>query len=251
MPLPDSAHLREDDKRRAIRRGSSRHAEAPSLSNRAVAQFVLLSPVGGRLGTRAVPLDAEGTRPVYSGDDSTLPLAEIVKRAVQSDGSVLMPSSAVGRALALLRVLQGPKRSGAIPPNRLVFPDRPMAAEAAAPYRSFGRRLRVGAAALKHVTDGVRSTATLQPPQRVARARCASVVIAASGVATGGRLLAAPAGVVARRAQRHRAGRLPGGRQPRRAAAGGRTRNEDLRRMGTGARRAAAAGRLLGPRRPR
>ena len=86
--LLDSAHLQEEDARRANRYGSSRHAKALPLytradAQRAIPQFVplppgrearigqstvSLSPVGHLLGACAVRLEHLGTRLVFSGD---------------------------------------------------------------------------------------------------------------------------------------------------------------------------------------
>ena len=86
---------------------------------------------------------------------------------------------------------------------------------------------------------------------RLSASRYPAIIISASGMATGGRVLhhlkaAAPdernAVVFAG---------LPGRRQPRRAPGGRRTRGQDPWRDGAGARRGAAPAGLLGPRRPR
>ena len=86
--LLDSAHLQEEDARRANRVGSSRHAPALALytvadAKRALARLVplapgrsttigavrvALTPVGHLLGACAVTLQAAGTTLVYSGD---------------------------------------------------------------------------------------------------------------------------------------------------------------------------------------
>jgi len=242
--LLDSAHLQEEDARRANRYGSSRHAKALPLYTRADAQRVIaqfvplapgrearigqstvsLSPVGHLLGACAVRLEHAGTRLVFSGDvgrsndllmpppepvteadvliiestygnrehpaeDSALRLADIVNRTVQRGGSVVMPAFAVGRAQALMLMLRRLKRAGAIPADLPVFLDSPMAAEATALYRRFGRLLRVPAAEARGLADGVRIVATLQESMRLVGARYPAVIISASGMATGGRVL--------------------------------------------------------------
>jgi metallo-beta-lactamase family protein len=245
--LLDSAHLQEEDARRANRYGYSRHEKALPLYTRADARRALsqlvplvpgrtlavgrhqvtLTPVGHLLGACAVTLQEPGRtgrRLVFSGDlgrsndllmpppeaitradlmivESTygnrthppdspaLRLADIVQRTVQRGGSVLMPAFAVGRAQALLLVLQRLKREGAIPTELPIFVDSPMAVEATALYRQHARLMRVPAAEMRSLTQGVRMIATVQQSMRLAGARYPCIIISASGMATGGRVL--------------------------------------------------------------
>ena len=242
--LLDSAHLQEEDARRANRYGYSRHEKAMPLYSRADAlraleqlvplvpgralkigrSTVRLTPVGHLLGACAVNLDDSHLSLGFSGDlgrsadllmpppqpprpadvllveatygnrvhppeDSPQRLAEIVNRTVQRGGSVLMPSFAVGRAQALLLVLQRLKAAGAIPAQLPIFLDSPMAIEATALYRRFGALLRISKREVQTLCDGVRLVTTVQQSQRLAAARYPAIVISASGMATGGRVL--------------------------------------------------------------
>ena len=242
--LLDSAHLQEEDARRANRYGYSRHAKALPLyaradAQRALAQFVplapgralklgrvtvQLTPVGHLLGACMVSLAAGSERLLFSGDvgrenDLLMPppeappladvllvestygnrvhpaedvatrLAEIVSAALARGGSVLMPSFAVGRAQALLLVLQRLRRSGAIPAELPIFVDSPMAQQATTLYRRNGRLLRVRPAEVSGLTDGVRMIETVQQSMRLVASRWPRIVISASGMATGGRVL--------------------------------------------------------------
>jgi metallo-beta-lactamase family protein len=126
---------------------------------------------------------------IHPADDDIARLAEIIQHTVRRGGSVLMPAFAVGRAQALLLVLQRLKRSGAIAADIPIFLDSPMAIEATALYRQYGRLLRVAAREMRGLTDGVRMVATAQQSQRLTALRYPSVIIASSGMATGGRVL--------------------------------------------------------------
>jgi metallo-beta-lactamase family protein len=242
--LLDSAHLQEEDARRANRYGYSRHAKALPLytradAQRALAQFVplapgralelgrvtvQLTPAGHLLGACMVTLAAGSERLLFSGDvgrenDLLMPppepppgadvllvestygnrvhpaedvaarLAEIVNATLARGGSVLMPSFAVGRAQALLLVLQRLRRSGAIPAELPIFVDSPMAQQATLLYRRNGRLLRVKPAEVSGLTDGVRMIETVQQSMRLVASRWPRIVISASGMATGGRVL--------------------------------------------------------------
>ena len=245
--LLDSAHLQEEDARRANRQGFSRHAKALPLYTRADAERALaqmvplkaghetqigrhrlrLSPVGHLLGACAVHLTEpgrQGLQLVFSGDvgrsnDLLMPppqpikqadvlivestygnrdhpdddpldrLADIVKHTVQRGGSVLMPSFAVGRAQALLLLLQRLRRAGRLDPRIPIFLDSPMAIEATALYRRHAKLLAVPASEMRHLCDDVRMVTTLQQSQRLAGSRYPAIIISASGMATGGRVL--------------------------------------------------------------
>jgi metallo-beta-lactamase family protein len=122
-------------------------------------------------------------------DDPAPMLGEIVRETVRRGGSVLMPAFAVGRAQALLLLLQRLKASGQVPGRLPIFLDSPMAIEATALYRQFRRLLRVGAAEIERLTDGVTLVTTAAQSMRLSRSRYPCVIISASGMATGGRVL--------------------------------------------------------------
>ncbi len=245
--LLDSAHLQEEDARRANRYGYSRHAKALPLYTRADAERALnqlvpllpgrnlalgrhtlrLSPVGHLLGACAVHLTEpgrEGRRLVFSGDvgrahdllmpppepvtradllivestygnrnhpqqDGVAVLADTINRTVQRGGSVLMPAFAVGRAQALLLVLQRLRKSGGIDSRIPIFLDSPMALAATELYRKNGKLLNVPRRELQSLCEGVRLVTTAQQSMRLSASRYPSIIISASGMATGGRVL--------------------------------------------------------------
>ena len=242
--LLDSAHLQEEDARRANRLGYSKHPKALPLYTRTEAQRAIdqlrplapgrslkvadvtvdLIPVGHLLGACAVRLTRGRETLVFSGDigrhdDLLMPapqkvaradvmlvestygnrwhpqedvqarLAELVSQTVQRGGSVLLPSFAVGRAQALLLVLQRLRRAELIPAHIPMFLDSPMAIEATELYQRHQRLLRVPASEVKGLLDGVRVVRTPQESAALARHRFPCVIISASGMATGGRVL--------------------------------------------------------------
>ena len=183
-----------------------------------------LTPVGHLLGACAVSLRSGSERLVFSGDvgrrdDLLMPapqplpeadvllvestygnrvhpkedvaarLAQIVRDTVQRGGSVLMPAFAVGRAQALLVVLQRLKAAGEIPAQLPVYLDSPMAVQATALYRKHRRLLRLGARESEQLAEGVHLVADAKASMRLQRSRWPSVIISASGMATGGRVL--------------------------------------------------------------
>ncbi len=243
--LLDSAHLQEEDARRANRKGFSRHAKALPLytkadAKKAIAKLVplapgrvrrigdvevVLTPVGHLLGACAITLRHGGQSLGFSGDlgrsgdilmpppqplgavdvllvestygnrchpatdDTPQQLAQIVRDTVARGGSVLLPTFAVGRAQALLAVLQRLKRAGEIPAHLPIFLDSPMAIEATALYTRHRRLLRLPPAEMAQLCDGVRMVATAAQSQRLAASRMPAIILSASGMATGGRVL--------------------------------------------------------------
>ncbi|MCU0923496.1 MAG: MBL fold metallo-hydrolase, partial [Burkholderiaceae bacterium] len=228
--LLDSAHLQEEDARRANRYGYSRHTKALPLytqrdAQRALAHVVPLapgreqahgdvrigfSPVGHLLGACAVTLTHRGERLVFSGDvgrsddllmpppqplpeadvlliestygnrahpkeDVAAELARLVRDTVQRGGSVLMPAFAVGRAQALMLVLQRLKAAGEIPAELPVYLDSPMAVQATALYHKHRRLLRVSAREAEHLSDGVHMISDMRQSMRLVRSRWPSV----------------------------------------------------------------------------
>ena len=197
---------------------------APGRELRLGALRVLLTPVGHLLGACAVSLQSGDERLVFSGDvgrsqDLLMPapqplpeadvllvestygnrvhpredvaarLGQIIRDTVQRGGSVLMPAFAVGRAQALLLVLQRLKAAGEIPSDLPVYLDSPMAVQATALYHQHRRLLRLGPREADHLADGVHMVAEAKQSMRLLRSRWPSVIISASGMATGGRVL--------------------------------------------------------------
>jgi len=242
--LLDSAHLQEEDARRANRGGWSRHQPAKPLYTVQQARKALqllkplapgrtakvggvqveLKPAGHLLGASSVRLQAGDASLVFSGDlgrgdDLLMPapqaqtqadvlliestygnrlhplqdvqqrLGEIVRAAVRRGGSVLLPSFAVGRAQALLLVLQRLRQAGELPADLPIVLDSPMARTATELYQRHGRLLRVPPREVANLTDGVTLVETPQESQALMRSRWPKVVISASGMATGGRVL--------------------------------------------------------------
>ncbi|MBI5255125.1 MAG: MBL fold metallo-hydrolase [Burkholderiales bacterium] len=242
--LLDSAHLQEEDARRANKYGFTRHEKALPLyttadAKRAIAKItplptgrelpvgklgITLSPVGHLLGACAVTLRHKSESLAFSGDvgrakdlvmpapeplagadvllvestygnrrhppeDVSLRLAYIVRDTLRRGGTVLLPSFAVGRAQALLLVLQRLKAAGEIPDRVPIYLDSPMATEATALYRKHRRLLRIAPAEANALCDGVRIVTTGAQSQKLSASRYPAIIISASGMATGGRVL--------------------------------------------------------------
>ena len=126
---------------------------------------------------------------LHPQEDAGERLAAIIQRTIERGGSVLLPTFAVGRAQALLLLLQRLRRAGQIPHALPVFVDSPMATAATALYKRHAGELRVPPREMKSLTDGITFTETVQQSMRLTRSRFPSVILSASGMATGGRVL--------------------------------------------------------------
>jgi metallo-beta-lactamase family protein len=125
---------------------------------------------------------------LHPHDDVAAQLAAIVRDTVQRGGSVLLPSFAVGRAQALLLCIARLKAAGRIP-DAPVFLDSPMAAQATAIHARHAGLLRIDRAELDLMLGCARFVETPDESKAVSQLRYPSIIIAASGMATGGRVL--------------------------------------------------------------
>jgi metallo-beta-lactamase family protein len=125
----------------------------------------------------------------HANSDAQTELGRIVRDTVGRGGSVLLPTFAVGRAQALLVLLRRLKAAGEIPHGVPIFLDSPMAIEATELYRKHRRLLALRPGEAQSMTDGVRMVTTAVQSSRLARSRYPSIILSASGMATGGRVL--------------------------------------------------------------
>jgi len=116
-------------------------------------------------------------------------LAEIVNKTIHRGGTVVIPAFAVGRAQSVLFYIERLKHAGRLPNTLQVFLDSPMAIDASEifcrhpdDHRLSPKECRAFAAGAHYVRDGEESKALTANPMP-------KVIISASGMATGGRIL--------------------------------------------------------------
>jgi metallo-beta-lactamase family protein len=129
-----------------------------------------------------------GDRSHPAADDSVL--ADAVNRTVERGGSVLIPAFAVDRTELVMLALQRLRDEGRIP-KVPIFVDSPMALATLEVYRSAAFRPGSGMRTGTHLGEDGQVTAVRDPTQseRLNRPKHPCIIISASGMATGGRVV--------------------------------------------------------------
>jgi metallo-beta-lactamase family protein len=178
---------------------------------------------GHILGAAAVTLEYQGIRITFSGDlgrphdpvmlapvapaesdwivtestygDRTHPsgglaqeLLEVLRRVAARGGVVVIPAFAVGRAQLLLHVIAQLQSAGKAPVVP-VFLNSPMATDVTALYRQYPDLHRLDDAALATLQRTTQIVSSVEQSKALNRRKGPMVIISASGMATGGRVL--------------------------------------------------------------
>lgn len=183
----------------------------------------MFRPAGHILGAATVELDCGGTRIVFSGDlgrfndammvdpepvpradylivestygnrrhDPTDPeeaLEEVIDRTVRRGGSIIIPAFAVGRAQSLLFHLSRLRKRGRLT-NIPVFLDSPMAINATDLLHSHIGEHRLTKEECEEACGIATYTRDVEASKQIDRDSMPKIVISASGMLTGGRIL--------------------------------------------------------------
>lgn len=135
---------------------------------------VVESTYGDRLHDRADPADE---------------LHAVAERTLERGGTLLIPSFAVGRAQSLLHWLWLLRRDGRLDPSVPIYLDSPMAINATELLHDHLDDHRLGAETARKVCAIATYTRDPDESMRISADRSPKIVISASGMATGGRVL--------------------------------------------------------------
>ncbi|RUO38494.1 MBL fold metallo-hydrolase [Aliidiomarina shirensis] len=182
-----------------------------------------LNPVGHILGAASVVVEAEGKRIGFSGDvgrsndllmlppqpmppvdvlllestygnrlhentDPMQELVEVISDTAKAGGVLLIPSFAVGRAQLVQHLIVSLMDSGQIP-RMPVFLDSPMAIRVSDIYRRHNEHHRLTAEQCARSEQLVEYTKSIDDSKAIAEQKGPHIIIAGSGMATGGRIL--------------------------------------------------------------
>ena len=121
--------------------------------------------------------------------DPRLRLGEIVRRTAARGGTVIIPAFAVGRAQAVLYHLMRLRQEGGIPSALPLFLNSPMAADVTDLYLRFRSQHRLTSADCAAMCRAATIVNTADESRHLNTMKWPMVIIAASGMATGGRVL--------------------------------------------------------------
>jgi metallo-beta-lactamase family protein len=125
---------------------------------------------------------------LHERTDPVQKLAQLIRATAARGGVIVMPAFAVGRAQTLLLAIMRLKRQQQIP-DLPVFLDSPMAIEATRIYQTLRDEHRLSAEETAAMVDCATMVTTPEQSKALSQLRMPSVIIAASGMATGGRVL--------------------------------------------------------------
>lgn len=145
----------------------------PPVAPQACDWLVVESTYGDRLHPDIDPLAA---------------IADVVSRTAARGGVVVIPAFAVGRAQALLHCLQTLKAQRRIP-DLPVFLNSPMAADATRIYAHHRGEHRLTPPQWEAMCHAARIVNSVEESKKLNELRMPAVIVSASGMATGGRVL--------------------------------------------------------------
>ena len=116
-------------------------------------------------------------------------LADIIVRTANRGGCVIVPAFAVGRTQTLLHYIHQLKVQGRIPPQLPVFLNSPMATDVTALYERFAGELRLPKSECAAMCRAATFVTSVEQSKRLNAMHQPMIVVAASGMATGGRVI--------------------------------------------------------------
>lgn len=128
---------------------------------------------------------------LHADSDPASDLAEVINRTAGRGGTIVIPSFAVGRAQSILYYIFRLKQEKRIPAHLPVFLDSPMAINASELLCKYPNDHRLPAGTCKAVCEAAQYTHTREESRGLDNIGTGmpAVIISASGMATGGRVL--------------------------------------------------------------
>lgn len=121
-------------------------------------------------------------------EDPKAVILEVISKALDQGGTVLIPAFAVGRAQQVLFLLKELKEAGELP-DVPIYVNSPMATEATHIFRDLNGDLAISQEDFQAIFNVAKFVTTVEESKRVAAEKRPSIIISASGMATGGRVL--------------------------------------------------------------
>ncbi|MET0961425.1 MAG: MBL fold metallo-hydrolase [Noviherbaspirillum sp.] len=153
------------------------------------ADAIILPPAPAADTDYLVVESTYGDRLHERGSDAMAQLADVVNDTAARGGAVIIPAFAVARAQTLIYMLYRLRQDGAIPASLPVYLNSPMAADVSAIYLRHAAEHRIGEETVRAMFKSVRIVNSVEESIALNQQRVPMVIIAGSGMATGGRVL--------------------------------------------------------------
>jgi metallo-beta-lactamase family protein len=125
----------------------------------------------------------------HGDEDPIEQLGEVIARTIARGGVVVIPSFAVGRTQALLDGIYRLKQAGRLPKTLPVYLNSPMAVDVTSIYRRHHALHRLSAEQTEHMCRAAKFVNTVEQSKALNERSGPMVIIAGSGMATGGRVV--------------------------------------------------------------
>ena len=149
---------------------------------------LVMRPPEPPVAADAVVLESTYGDRLHAPGDPLAPLADVVCRTAARGGVVVVPAFAIGRAQSLLHALARLKAARRIP-DLPVYLNSPMASDATSILLRHADEHRLDPEACRALARGVRIVNTEEESRALNALVMPSVIISASGMATGGRVV--------------------------------------------------------------
>jgi metallo-beta-lactamase family protein len=126
---------------------------------------------------------------VHPHEDALAELAPALQRAAARSGVVVIPVFAVGRAQAILHAIATLKAQGLVPHHLPIYLDSPMAVHTTDLFRHHPDGHRLSPTQMQAMQDVAVMVESVQDSKALAKRHGPKVILSASGMATGGRVL--------------------------------------------------------------
>lgn len=142
-----------------------------------------------QIGSEDLVVESTYGNRLHSDSNPEVELGEAILKTYNRGGITLIPSFAVGRAQTILYYLKRLLDKNVLPYNLPIYLNSPMAYEANKAYDENVHELKISAAELKEIWKIVRIIKSTEESIALVQKNDPAVIVAASGMATGGRVL--------------------------------------------------------------
>ena len=149
---------------------------------------VMMDPPEPRPPADVVVMEATYGDRLHDTSDPADALGAVIRRTVARGGTVIIPAFAVGRTQALLVLLHRLRAAGSIPAVPIIV-DSPMATSVTGLYTRHAGDHRLDPATCREAFDAPQYTRDVAASQAIDRRGEPCIIISASGMATGGRVV--------------------------------------------------------------